>query len=74
MKNHKYPNLMAELTRNGVGTNELAILLKMSRQNIYNKLNGKVPWTLREMEIIRKWLSITDNTLTLDYIFKEKGA
>jgi DNA-binding CsgD family transcriptional regulator len=74
MKNHKYPNLMAELTRNGVGTNELAILLKMSRQNVYNKLNGKVPWTLREMEIVRKWLSITDNTLTLDYIFKEKGA
>lgn len=74
MKNHKYPNLMAELTRNGVGTNELAILLKMSRQNVYNKLNGKVPWTLREMKTIRKWLSITDNTLTLDYIFKEKGA
>lgn len=74
MKKHKYPNLMAELTRNGVGTNELAILLKMSRQNIYNKLNGKVPWTLREMETIRKWLSITDNTLTLDYIFREKGA
>jgi hypothetical protein len=74
MKNHKYPNLMAELTRNGVGTNELAILLKMSRQNVYNKLNGKVPWTLREMEIVRKWLSITDNTLTLDYIFNEKGA
>lgn len=66
-----YPNINAELSRNGLNAAMLADFLGMTRQNIYNKLNGKTTFTLKDMESIQEFFKVkTGGLFTLDYLFK----
>lgn len=48
----KYPNLAAEIARKGETQQELANLLGISRPTVCYKLQGKVDWTIGEIEIL----------------------
>ena len=54
--NATYPNLEAELARNGINKNELAKVLKMSQDTLYGRLNGKTKLTLDEARVIKSYV------------------
>lgn len=51
-KKPKYPNLAAEMARNGENQAYLAKLVGLSQKTMSKKLRGIVPFTLGEVEII----------------------
>lgn len=51
-KEVKYPNLVAEMAKNGDKQKTLVKLLESTPATICNKLSGKANWTLREVDII----------------------
>lgn len=66
-----YPNINAELARAGLTAATLADYMGMTRQNVYNKLNGKAAFTLKDMETIQEFFKVkTGGNFTLDYLFK----
>lgn len=48
----KFPNLVAEMARNGETQKDLAKLLKTTRSTMSRKMNGKTEWTISDVEII----------------------
>lgn len=66
-----YPNINAELARNGLTVAMLADYMGMTTQNVYNKLNGKTAVNQKDMKSIQDFLSVKGGgTFTLDYLFK----
>ena len=51
--NARYPNLEAELARTGLSKTELAKQLGLSKDTLYNKLNGKSKLTIDEARVIK---------------------
>lgn len=69
--NKAFPNVNAELARNGLNMATLADFMGMTRQNVYNKLNGKTVITLKDMELIQEFFKVkAAATFTLDYLFQ----
>ena len=69
MRNIKsvYPNLLAELTRNGYSYHAFAKVLGISVPSLSNKMNGKTDFTLREaMEIMDLF------NLKIRYLFEKR--
>lgn len=66
-----YPNLVAELARQGLTITKLAELLEMSRANLYNKLWGVTNFTLKDITAIQEILVAADSSgdYSLDYLF-----
>ncbi len=62
-----YPNLYAELARNGMSKKEFASFLGVAERTIANKLNGKSEFTISEA---RKIISIFPEC-TSEYLFAE---
>lgn len=71
MKKSKYPNILAELSRNGLTIGELADYLGQTRQNVYKKLNGQITINLKDMQKIQNFFESYGGTFTLDYLFTE---
>lgn len=70
-KKRLYPNLRAELARNGLNIKDLAEKLGMTHQNAYNKINGKIVFNEKDMRTIQEYLkAVSGNTYTLDYLFE----
>lgn len=65
----KYPNLEAELARKNIKRKELAELLKVRPATIYDKLNGKYPFTVNEAMTIKNHFF---PNLTVDYLFSQE--
>lgn len=66
-----YPNIYAELARAGLNAAKLADYMGMTRQNIYNKLNGKAAFNLKDMETIQEFFKEkAGGSFSLDYLFK----
>jgi len=66
-----YPNLEAEMARKGLKRKDLADVLNVRTATIYDKLNGKYPFTLNEA------MKIRDNLfpdLTVDYLFSSEAV
>ena len=61
-----FPNLRAEMTRNGLKVEDLAETLGTSRRNVANRLNGSTQITIAECKTIRNSLF---PELTIDYLF-----
>lgn len=53
----KYLNCISEMKRVGVTQSEVADHLSMSNNNLYAKLNGRVPFTVPEVIDIREAFS-----------------
>lgn len=54
------PRLRGKIAENNVGQKELAILLKCSRQAVFNKVNGKSPIKVDEAQRLSELLNLTD--------------
>lgn len=48
----KFPNLVAEMARNGETQKDLAVLLKTNKSTMSRKFNGKTEWTITDIDII----------------------
>lgn len=48
----KFPNLLAEMARNGEAQKDLADLLKTNKSTMSRKLAGKTEWTVSDVETI----------------------
>ncbi len=72
-----YPNLIAELSRNGITYTSLAKALGISRAAMYKKLDGVTNFTLKDITTIQEVINANSNGgYTLDYLFyrSEKTA
>ncbi len=65
-----YPNIHAELARNGLTVSMLAKYMGMTSQNVYNKLNGKTAITEKDMKDLQEFFKAKGGgAFTLDYLF-----
>lgn len=66
-----YPNLVAELSRNGITFTSVAKELGVSRAAIYKKLDGTTNFTLKDITTIQELIKLADSNgdYTLDYLF-----
>lgn len=65
-----YPNLNAELVRNGLTVEMLADYMGMSKTNVYNKINGRTVFNLKDMQTIQEFFKAKGGgAFTLDYLF-----
>lgn len=65
-----YPNLNAELVRNGLTVEMLADFMGMSKTNVYNKINGRTVFNLKDMQTIQEFFKAKGGgAFTLDYLF-----
>lgn len=70
-----FPNLSAEMARANLSKPALAQIIGISLGAMYAKTSGKTEFTLGEMRDISSCLdTMTDQELTLDYLFKKREA
>lgn len=66
-----FTNLKVEMLKAKIDVNELAEELELTPASVYQKMNGKCQWTLKQMEITKQLLENKLNrTLNLEYLFK----
>lgn len=70
MRDAIFPNLLIEIKRNRYSQKGLAEYIGISAETMSRKLNGRVDFTLSEMQKIRSVFP----DCTLDYLFREYGA
>ncbi len=65
-----FVNIKIEMTRAGINVSDVANEMNISPQALYQKMNGKTEFTLKDMNLLRNILMkhIGEN-LTLDYLF-----
>ena len=66
-----FTNLKVEMLRAHIDINDLSKELELTPASVYQKMNGKCQWTLKQMEITKQFLeSKLNTTLNLEYLFK----
>ena len=69
-----FPNLAAEMARANLSKPALAQIIGIAVGSMYSKINGKTEFTLGEMQDIARCLeTMTEQKLTLDYLFSKGG-
>jgi transcriptional regulator with XRE-family HTH domain len=70
-----YPNLMAELARQGLSIASLAKKMGMTRSNLAYKIRGDYNFTLKDITKIQEILRANDydGDYSLDYLFTKGG-
>ncbi len=72
MDKETFPNLSAEMARANLTKPALAQIIGISLGSIYSKTSGKTEFNLGEMQAICNCLeTLTEQELTLDYLFKK---
>lgn len=70
MTKRMYPNINAELSRNGFTLLMLAEHMGITRQALYKKLTGTTQFTAKDMQAIQNFFKLKGcGTLSLDYLF-----
>lgn len=69
--NKRYPNLEAEMARLGIKRKNFADLLNVRAATVYDKLNGKYPFTLDEVVAIKQKFF---PDLSIDYLFAQQAT
>ena len=65
-----YPNIHAELARNGLTVSMLADYMGKTSQSVYNKLSGKTTITEKDMKDLQEFFKAKGGgAFTLDYLF-----
>lgn len=64
-----FPNLNAEMAREGFSANDIAKTLDVTEKSARNKLSGRSPFTLPEAKTVIK---VMFPGLTIDYLFGER--
>lgn len=62
----RYPNLLAEIARNGKSNSDVADLLALSPSSFSRRLKGEIDWTKSEIDILCDYFN-----KSYDYLFKE---
>ena len=71
-KTNLYPNIRAELKRAGLTVDQMAAHMCLTRQSVYNKLNGKCSISLQDMRDIQAFFKDKDcGAFSLDYLFEK---
>ena len=66
-----FTNLKVEMLKANIDVNDLSKELDLTTASVYQKMNGKCQWTLKQMEITKQFLESKLNTkLDLEYLFK----
>lgn len=69
-----FPNLAAEMARANLTKPALAQIIGIACGSMYSKINGKTEFNLGEMQSIASCLeTLTEQKLTLDYLFSKGG-
>lgn len=70
-----YPNLLAEIARQGITVARLAETIGTTRSNLYQKLHGKTNFSLKDIKAIQDALRANDKNgdYSLDYLFYKSG-
>lgn len=66
-----YPNLKAEMSRNGLKGKDLAQTLKLGEKTFSKKMTGKAEFTLGQARTIK---SRFFPSLSLDYLFEDSNS
>lgn len=69
--NYAFRNLAAEMARNGVTPDDVASVLHCSRNNVYQKLRGKVMFNIKDMLEIQNLMNSKGASYSLDYLFDD---
>lgn len=69
--NYAFRNLAAEMARNGVTPDDVASVLHCSRNNVYQKLRGKVMFNIKDMLEIQSLMNSKGASYSLDYLFDD---
>lgn len=68
----KFKNISAEMGRANISVNDLATTIGMTKQSLYNKLNGSSQFLYKDIRAIQQILQELNNgSYTLDYLFTE---
>lgn len=70
-KKNLFPNLIAELARQGISVAALADRMGISRTALYAKLNGATKFTLEDIDDIKSVLSESNTGVTVEYLFQK---
>ena len=66
-----FTNLKVEMLKANIDVNDLSKKLDLTPASVYQKINGKSQWTLKQMEITKQFLeSKLNKPLNLEYLFK----
>lgn len=74
MKNNKFKNISIEMVRANISISELAEKMGITKQSLYQKLNGSANILYKDIRAIQQILQeLNNNKYTLDYLFEEYG-
>ena len=72
MKNNKFKNISIEMVRANISISELAEKMGITKQSLYQKLNGSANILYKDIRAIQQILQeLNNNKYTLDYLFEE---
>ena len=69
-----FPNLTAELAKQGISVAALAEKMGISSTALYAKFKGATQFTLKDIDAITTILSESNEGVTMGYLFKKAGA
>ena len=62
-----FKNLIAEMARNGVTNNDIALYLNITPNTVSNKISGKTEFTRKDMWLLKKGFF---PNLSIEYLFE----
>ena len=72
MKNNKFKNISIEMVRANISISELAEKMGITKQSLYQKLNGSANILYKDIRAIQQILQeLNNDKYTLDYLFTE---
>lgn len=72
IQSSKFKNILAEMVRANISVNILATKMGITKQALYNKLNGSNQFLYKDIRAIQQILQeLNNNKYTLDYLFTE---
>lgn len=69
-----FPNLIAELAKQGISIATLAKKMGISSTALYAKVKGATQFTLKDIDTITTILAENNEGVEMGYLFKKAGA
>jgi DNA-binding XRE family transcriptional regulator len=74
-KEWKFPNLEMWMWELQISVSDLAEILHLTRQTVYNKLNGRYDFSSLQMRVIREEMERrTKRKITNEFLFKKEDS
>lgn len=69
-----FPNLIAELAKQGISIATLASKMGISTTALYAKVKGATQFTIKDANTITDILAKNNENVTMEHLFRNKGA